>query len=214
MLKRFTSTGWIIFWFIFCWPFGIVLLVLRMTGYYNTDSSYQPKIEYKDSGISMPGERYSSRTTIFLVLGILFCIAGVFAATDVGGGSAASGMPSLVAGIILLYFYSKRKKIFNQYDKYLEYLINYPVTTISDLADGVGESEAAVRSAVSDMIQKKLLFAEIVNGDTIVVKGFETPKEAQKAKVRRVVQCPGCGARIEIIEGQSNRCDYCDTALG
>ena len=212
-LRKFTSTGWIIFWMIIFWPFGLVCLVLRVTGYYdNSANADSTDVVITDANIyTRPGEKYLKRNTVLLVIGLLFLFVGV-SANFLSGVEAGEGVPALFLGVMLLLFYVKRRKTYDKYKKYIDYLNNYSVTTFRDMASGLSESESTVRVAISEMIQKKILFADIVNGEKVVLYGqHDTP--AEPAQPRRVVKCPGCGAYGEVIPGDKNRCEYCGTPL-
>lgn len=125
----------------------------------------------------------------------------------------------LGGGVALNIVVVKRIKEYKHYKKYLDYITAKRKISVEELAKMMQKRTEDVIKDVSAMIQIKMVDGYINEYNEIVLKSYEMiennikkQKEIQNMKTVPV-KCDSCGAINKYIEGQVNRCEYCNSYL-
>ena len=188
--------------FIFCWPAGIVLLILK--------SRKKIEAESKISRLQRKQQRYQNIAIIFLII-TLFLVSIFIFDEDVVDVSENFGYIfgcSAIFGIPAYVFYQKSKNLKIKIDELMTYddlVMIRNITSIKKLSEKLNVSEEKVLKFVSEMIRQNQLDAYIKDEKEIILKNVNRRTES--------VQCKNCGAENPYIEGRENICEYCGSIL-
>ena len=198
----------IIIAFIFFWPLGIVLLILRSRNKTETYTIWK---------------RTRVIGWILLIIGILFVI--VFIA-DIADGyhyehlgdvifMLALGLGFAIGGIATLTTSKKQRAKSDRYKMYINFIINNEIEDIADIAHKMNISIAAVINELTTMISKGFLGTYIIDvkANRVFCPNKERIKQEEKERNTRVVICSnGCGAS-NVINTPVGRCEYCQSPI-
>lgn len=133
--------------------------------------------------------------------------------------SAVLAFSFLVIGIILTVIVVKRRKEYKHYKKYLDYITAKRKISVEELAKMMQEGPEEVMRNVSAMIQIKLIDGYINEHNEIVLRAYEIIENDNKRKKAMQnmqsipIRCEACGAMNVYINGEENRCEYCNSYL-
>ena len=125
----------------------------------------------------------------------------------------------LGGGVALNIVVVKRIKEYKHYKKYLDYITAKRKISVEELAKLVIERPEEVMRNVSSMIQNRLIDGYINEHNEIILRSYEmieNNKRRQKAiqNMQSVpINCEACGAMNVYINGEENRCEYCNSYL-
>lgn len=122
----------------------------------------------------------------------------------------------VLPGAILGLVWWKRKNVFDNYKKYLDYINVRKKIKLDSLCNkmNVGYDEAV--NDLTEMLNKGLLKGYLED-DELILEGFnkekQEVKEVKAKKETKIVKCKECGAKNTIVIGEDNECEYCGSAL-
>ncbi len=125
----------------------------------------------------------------------------------------------LGGGVALNIVVVKRIKEYKHYKMYLDYITAKRKISVEELAKLVIERPEEVMRNVSSMIQNRLIDGYINEHNEIILRSYEmieNNKRRQKAiqNMQSVpIKCEACGAMNVYINGEENRCEYCNSYL-
>lgn len=125
----------------------------------------------------------------------------------------------IIVGIIFTIILIKRIKKYKHYKRYLDYIMAKRKIGIEELAKLVIETPEEVMRNVSAMIQNRLIDGYINEHNEIILRSYEiieNNKKRQKAiqNMQSVpIKCEACGAMNIYVNGEENRCEYCNSYL-
>lgn len=198
----------IIFAFIFFWPVGIALVVMR--------NSANKKTMFSGS----------SHGVIYIVMGVILILAGIGGLSD----NILLALFFIVGGIALIYYSKQVKKKSMRYKQYIELIVNREETSLDKIASVCNIQYDVMLKDLQLMINKDVLEGAILdqNSRTISIRkaapmrpasyatapqmdSAYTTAPAQQVEVTCV--CPGCGAKNIVIKGSTINCEYCDSPI-
>ena len=200
--KRPISWVWIVLAFIFFWPVGIALLIVRL----NSDRAVAMRC----------GKTLTVVSYILIVLGVFILFGdGIFV-----------GIVFLSAGIGLNILSRRTKKRAALNRQYISLIANHRMTSLDEIANAVGLPFETVTSDINNMIRDGFfsgLYLDIAGRKVVLPQAAATqyaPPEAghghapaaQNVPQPRVVECRGCGANATLI-GAVGTCEYCGCPL-
>ncbi|RIW34285.1 hypothetical protein D3H55_09900 [Bacillus salacetis] len=126
-------------------------------------------------------------------------------------------MPNLIAAIVLivvavvcLVTALRLTLRFGQYKKYLPIIKGHDQLLIQQVADITHSDYRRVMNDLQNMIDSNYIngyYIDYKNG--ILVDKNHIPEKF----VKKAVKCQTCGASNEMVTGQSNYCQYCDSLM-
>lgn len=223
-MEKFKNTpGIVIFFaFLFAWPIGLMLLILK---YSSKSSSNLEDVSKKINGATIIGERTNNKLNklktkrkIFKVLSIIeLVIATVFfiaLMTDL----ATNNMENIEGGIMVNVFdfavllplcitYFKTNNLIKKIESYQNLILIRDIYDTQKLAIYLNVSRAEVLDFISYMIREGYLDLDMENDNIVQPKEYVDP-----AQVFSIV-CQSCGASNKYIKGKNNKCEYCGNVL-
>lgn len=226
----YLKTGVIVCAFLFCWPIGVALLILR------TNANKKNMFDRRTT------EKMCYIIGGFLVLGGLGSFSGSFFA----------GVFYTAGGAALIYYGKKNKEKVERYKKYINLVVNNNVTSLDTIARKINVDYSVVRNDIQNLIDKgtfrnariddasrSLELSEVPSADlpqdnilgdfvdaiTDVAREIGVPTGQKERTVDDIPQkpasnpnativavtCPGCGATRRAIKGIVVECEYCGT---
>lgn len=214
--RKFTSVGWIIFWFIVFYPLGYVFLFLRLKDKFGNKYTAVNK-DNEEIKVFKPGTGYEIGKKFMIFGGAVFALAalGMFSNAVRYGFADDIVRTVAYAGISALLLYSAYKRAENQkrYQPYLNYLTAYGTDPIFDLAYSLGVTREQAIKDLSEMIQKKIIRASISEDGYIVLDANPEKIPSSSRYETKFVRCNSCGAPNAIKPGAPRKCEYCDSPL-
>lgn len=197
----------IVLLFIFFWPLGIILLILKLSNK-NVD-----KIE------TLKNKKIMNVVvaSIAFFLGLVFILIAVVGIGEIANGYSDSG--SIGALVMLIIFISvcvvlgvwrckKAVTINNTIKKinmYQTLIIVRELYDLNEIASNMKISKSEVLEDISNYIREGYLYG-------IRIKQNKIEKIVDPNKIFNV-NCPSCGANNKCIQGKENKCVYCGTIL-
>ena len=199
--KRPISWVWIILAFIFFWPVGIVLLIIRL----NSDRTAAMRC----------GKALGVVSIIVIIFGVFLMLGDLFV-----------GIIFLAAGIVLNILSRRTKKKAARSRQYISLIANNRMTSLDEIASAVGLPFDTVTNDLNNMIREGYftgLYLDIPGRKIVLPQGapaqhsaptagFENAPAAQNIPQPRVVECKGCGANATLM-GAVGTCEYCGGPL-
>lgn len=210
----YLNTWVIVLAFIFCWPIGVVLLIMR------TNSSKQ--------------NMFDGATTAkicYIVGGILILAGlGTFKSSFFGGLFWTAG------GIAVIYYGVQNKKKVERYKKYIDLIANQGVRSLDTISNTLNITYSVTKSDIETLISKgtfkgarideltrsielnavPVMETQNVGGtlggfiDSISGMAGEAGMGGNSGSSTSVVAtCPGCGGTMPAFKGSTVECDYC-----
>lgn len=188
--------------FFFCWPVGIILVIMR--------NSANKKTMFSGT----------SQGKIYVIIGVILIIAGLGSLE----GSILSGLFFIAGGVALIYYSKQVKKKALRYKQYIELIVNREETSLDRIASTCNIQYDIVVKDLKLMIEKDILDGAILDqvGRTITVSkpapmrpaSYAAPQvEGYAAPVEVSCVCPGCGAKNVVTKGTTINCEYCDSPI-
>lgn len=209
------SWGVIILAFLFFWPVGIVLLVMRNR---NTNK------------VSRQSLFTNTNKKKYITIGVILIVIGLMTISD----SALMGLFLIIGGIILIVYSEKLVKDAARRKKYMDLIVNNQVYSLEKIASICNVQYSIVLKELNQLIsfgvlkgayidesKRQVMLASTANTSGIVQMtqtledGFasftQTVTGAAAVQQPKMVAavCPGCGAKMSIPEGAVVECEYC-----
>ncbi|MFM9330531.1 hypothetical protein [Paenibacillus mesotrionivorans] len=122
---------------------------------------------------------------------------------------------------------NKSNKINERYNHYRELITQNSIKFIEEMAQATGHRPLVVRNELKHMIHNNLLSGIEIHGNQIIrldnkwagmVSHPQTNKPENKGDPSRApkpktIECHGCGASTTIMEGETTKCEYCDSII-
>jgi len=197
--RKQTSWGWIIFWFIFFWPIGLVLLIKR---------------EKSDKQATLNSNR-GVFIASFILMGI--GVSGL-------ASSSFAGFLFLIGGVAIFLHARKVKKTGDRYKNYITLIVNHNHTSIEKIANLAGVSYDVALSDLQNMINDGYFQGAYIDTAQGIIVLSQIPVQNQfqpemavnhvhTQPQRMAISCNSCGASAVIVVGQPSQCEYCDSFL-
>lgn len=201
----------IIIAFIFFWPLGLILLVLRQKN--------------KKSNFFIG----STDKKKYYIIGAILVFIGISSF----GESFLAALFFIAGGVALFYYAEKMAKRAVRNRNYIDFIINQGETSIDKIANMCNVQYPIVVKEVNQLINMGVLKDAIVNEATRsvnmmkkdptisvmneVMNGFEQGMQVGEGTYTSnemvTVTCSGCGAKVSIKRGTSINCEYCDMPI-
>jgi hypothetical protein len=138
--------------------------------------------------------------------------------------SAITFLPSMIMFGVAS---NKSKKINERYNHYRELITQNSIRFIEDMAQATGQRPLVVRNELKHMIHNNLLSGIEIHGNQIIktenkwtpmINPSQTKKPEDKGKPSlalkpKIIECHGCGASSTLMEGETTKCEYCDSIV-
>lgn len=209
------SWGVIILAFLFFWPVGIVLLVMRNR---NTNK------------VSRQSLFTNTNKKKYITIGVILIVIGLTTISD----SALMGLFLIIGGIILIIYSEKLVKDAARRKKYMDLIVNNQVYSLEKIASICNVQYSVVLKELNQLISFGVLKGAYIDEGKRQVMIAGTPNTSgiipmtqtledglasftqtvtgaaavQQPKMVAAV-CPGCGAKMSIPEGAVVECEYC-----
>ena len=124
---------------------------------------------------------------------------------------------------------NKTNKMNKRYILYRDLLTRNSIKFIEEMAQATGHRPLVVRNELKHMIHNNLLSGIEIHGNQIIrldnkwagmVSHPQTNKPEHKGDPSRAskpqpktIECHGCGASTTLMEGQTAKCEYCDSII-
>lgn len=159
-----------------------------------------------------------------IILGIFFLL------TSFGGFSMqpVTSLGFLCLGIFFIVCGYQWAQLRSICKKYSTLLSTDPKKSISTLATATNSSVATVRANIQMMIKKGLIenIAIDEQSNRVVIKDASNNTSSDTSSASQisstgeilepsivVIECPGCGAKNKIPQGQAAECDHCGSSI-
>ena len=207
MEQKGTKWGWIVFWLIFFWPAGLLLLFKKLA----TDKSAM--MSGRTGALSVIG-------WILIIFGALIAIATMSALEGLSG-IAVFFLIWVAGGVLLLRKASKTKRTAAKFKKYIEIVVNQNVRSIDNVASAVGLPYDVAVKDLQDMINIGYLkdayidhgSREISLRQHVSTVYAQATGAHQAAPQMTAARCHGCGANNVTVVGGVSECEYCGTPI-
>ena len=196
--SKWLSTKYIVVSLILFWPLGFVLLYLRLSKNYG---------------------KYVAATYTLLGVGFFFFIAGLlFFMSEENTIEERIIMGIIMISIGSLCFFQGvvREKKLKEYKKYLPYIKSRKKIRLETLSNKLNVDLEIVKLTILEMLDKEIIngyFSEDEYELIITDKNNKKTDLTEKAKETKVVKCPSCGAKNNVIVGEKKNCEFCGTPL-
>ena len=210
-LPWYYSWPTIILAFLFFWPVGIALLIMRNNSMKKT---------------SRQSLFVNTNKKMYITIGGILIFFGLCMFSD----SFLMGLFFLAGGIALIAYSGKLVKSAERRKKYIDLIVNNDITGIEKIASICNVQYSVVLKELNQMISLGVLkgayvdesarkvvlppaqqIAQNVMGDVSQMFGEVMP--AIEAPKMVAVSCPGCGAKMTIRAGSVVECEYCSAAV-
>lgn len=162
-----------------------------------------------------------------LALLYLICIA---ASADATNGDAMFISTTIIVGLpafLLLYFGIQKKKLIDEFKKYVAIISKVPNGFIPDIAATLNTSVDVVKRNLDLMIKKQFFANAYIDHDSncIIINGKKAQNNMTSPSANKLTQsetqtprmvtvkCEGCGAPNAIQKGTVGECEYCGTPI-
>lgn len=210
------STWIIVLAFIFFWPLGVFLLIMRSAG--NKQSLFLGSTDRK---------KYIIGGACLILIGIMW----------MSSGSAGRGFFMIVGGIVVIAYSDKSRKKAVRNRQYIDIIVNQGQTSLDNIANMCNINYDVVlkelRTLITLGVLKNAVIDEAARTITIQQAAPQIPQQnlqqtlsglvdsvtgavgAQASESAQMVACtcPGCGAKVAIRKGTTQVCDYCDSPI-
>lgn len=150
---------------------------------------------------------------------------------DVGAAFLVVSLIFDAIGIMLIIFSRKRKKLINDFKKYVSAISADPTGSIANLAAAVGTSQDVVKKNLELMIRRKYFVNAYINQETncVVIRNISIANSSQptvdvqptiNANQQAIPKleyisctCKSCGGINRVVKGQSAECDFCGSPI-
>lgn len=222
-MERFKNipTWIIVLSFIFAWPIGLVLVILKVVA--KEDSKFE-EANSKVSNTTIINNKFNKLDKIkakkskFKVLTIIqFIIALVFffaMISDLATGNMENIEGAIIINVLtfgiltpLCITYFKTNSLVKKIETYQNLILIRDIYDTNKLATYLGTSRMQVLDFVTYMIREGYLELDIKNDNLVKPKEYIDP-----AQVFSII-CQNCGATNKYIKGKNNKCEYCGSVL-
>jgi len=203
-VRKQTSWGWIIFWFVVFWPVGLFMLIRRQ----RTDKQATLKC---NKGVFITSYILMGLGAIYFFMAVTSQPDMFFAFFVFGGG-----------GVVVYLFARKTKIKGDHFRKYIAMIVNSNQRSIDAIASAAGvpynvavnELQSMINSgyfgsAYIDVSQRQIVIPQPIHPQGYQTAAVPSPVQPQSM----VISCPGCGANARVFLGQWVACEYCDSPL-
>lgn len=208
--KKSPGWGWAVFWLVFLWPLGL-FLVLR---------------KYNHKTVIMSASKAPMVAAWILIsLGVITLLSNTQRlSTDY---FVTLALVSWVVGGVLILIKTKKIKVkAEQYQKYLNRILNCGERNLDNLASAASVTYGQAQTDIQAMIDGGYLQGAIqeANRTIVLVQDMQAapppytvapaaPSQPDLRQQSRSVRCPGCGANNVVSGGRITECEYCGTPL-
>lgn len=206
------STWAIVLAFLFFWPLGIVLLILR-------NSSSKQSIFLGSTN----KKKYIIAGIILIVLGLIY----------ISSDNTFMGLFMIIGGIALIVYAEQLKKKAVRNRQYMDLIINQGQTSLDNIANMCNINYELVvkelRTLISLGVLKNAVIDENYRTITVQKQPVQAPQQNLQGTVSNLVDsiagavnqsseevmcvCPGCGAKVALRKGTTQNCEYCDMPI-
>ena len=208
--------------FIFMWPVGIVLLVLKYSG--KDDANYEKVLTNANrNGVSMikkentkleklkkKRKRFKVYTIIQVIIAIVFFFSFIVDIAEEDDNLEGAILVNVIAFGILVpccITYFKTNTLIKKIETYQNLILIRDMYDTQKLAQYLNCPRNEVLDFVTYMIREGYLELEIKNDNLAKPKEYIDP-----AQMFSIV-CQNCGATNKYIKGKNNKCEYCGSIL-
>ncbi len=207
------STWIIVLAFLFFWPLGVVLLILRSAG--SKQSVFLGSTDKK---------KYIIGGACLILLGMMW----------ISSGSTGMGLFMIVGGIVVIAYADKSKRRAIRNRQYIDIIVNQGQTSLDNIANMCNINYDLVvkelRTLITLGVLKNAVLDEMTRTITIQRVAPQIPQQNLQQTLSGLVDgvvgtqasesaqmvactCPGCGAKVAIRKGTTQVCDYCDSPI-
>lgn len=207
------STWIIVLAFLFFWPLGVVLLILRSAG--SKQSVFLGSTDKK---------KYIIGGACLILLGMMW----------ISSGSTGMGLFMIVGGIVVIAYADKSKRRAIRNRQYIDLIVNQGQTSLDNIANMCNINYDLVvkelRTLITLGVLKNAVLDEMTRTITIQRVAPQIPQQNLQQTLSGLVDgvvgtqasesaqmvactCPGCGAKVAIRKGTTQVCDYCDSPI-
>ena len=211
-LPWYYSTVAIVLAFLFFWPLGIVLLILRNSS--NKQSVFLGSTDKKK----------------YIIAGVILILIGI---SLFSSKSFFMGFFMIIGGIALIVYAEKLKRKALRNRQYIDLIVNQGQTSLDSIANMCNinydlvvkelrslTSLGVLKNAVIDENYRTITvqnqpaqalpqnWAGVVPGETDSFAGT-----ASQSTEEVMCVCPGCGAKVALRKGAAINCEYCDMPI-
>lgn len=198
--RKPTSWGWIIFWFIFFWPIGLILLIKRLA--------------VDKSATLNNGKTVAVISYILIGIGVIYLI---MAFTEESSLSIAAVL-FIGGGIWVNRVAAKMKHRGDRYKKYIDLIVNQNQTAVDSIASAVGVTYDVAVADLRKMIAAGYFVGaqiDLARREIVLMRhAVQQVSQFSAAQPRdKVVTCGSCGANNKVPAGGIAECEYCGSLL-
>lgn len=214
--------GFVIFLaFVFAWPIGFVLLILKYTS--KSSDTYEKVgrsakiINENASNFNKLNKKKSKKRTLKIVTIILLVITLIFFATlisDIATGNFENIEGGIIVNVLsfgifipICINYLKTDKLIKKIESYQNLILIRDIYDTQKLSTYLNEPKEKILDFIVYMIREGYLELDIENDNIVKPKEYVDP-----ASVFSIV-CECCGASNKYIKGKNNKCEYCGNVL-
>lgn len=200
----------IILIFVFFWPIGLVLLILKFT-----NNNIEPIEKLKSRKISN-----IIITSIMFVIGIIFSLVALVGVSEILNGSTGTDtigalvfLVILIAIFVILGVWRCKKAIeisnmIRKIYKYQNLIIDREIYDLDEIASNMNILKTEILNDVAKYIRDGYLSGIRVKQNIIE----KIPEYISPDRIHNII-CSSCGANNKCIQGKVNKCGYCGTIL-
>lgn len=191
--------------FLFFWPVGIVLLILRNNQ--NKQSIFLG----------------STNKKLYIIAGIVLIFLGICSFSS----SKMMGFFMIVGGIALIVYAEKLTKKAQRNRQYIELIVNQGETSLDKIASICNIQYDKVLKELTQLVNVHVLKNAVIDTTyrTITIQKMPVQQQDPLAAIPNMMNtatvqnetvtctCSGCGAKVMLPKGAAVNCDYCDTPI-
>lgn len=126
----------------------------------------------------------------------------------------------MVIGIILLIRGTQTTNIVKKCQKYVDIISDQNEANIYDIANTLSQPVNSIITDLQNMISKRFFVGAYLDTDAYKImfhnQTTNIPTPAVNNSVQQemnVTTCTGCGAKIRIVKGSADKCEYCGSSI-
>lgn len=202
----YLSTIAIIVAFLFFWPLGIVLIIIRTKG-----SNMDRQAVFKGA----------SNQKIYVIGGSVLALIG-FINLFSSSSNKFWAVFMIIGGFFLVYYSTRIAKTAARNRDYINLIVNSDIDDVATIADACGvtvdKAEKEIQQLINIGVLKNTTLDTISHVVTMTRTQFEQVQDYNDNNVSSAgdmvtISCPGCGAKMTLRRGASATCDYCDAPI-
>ena len=201
----YLSTAVIVLAFLFFWPLGIALIIIRAKG-----SSMDRQAVFKGA----------SNQKLYVIGGAVLAIIGL---VNLFTPRSSKGWAvfMIIGGAFLIYYSTRIAKTAARNRDYINMIVNQDIDDVTIIADACNVPVEKAEKEIQQLISIGVLRNTTLDTASHIVTMTRQPiQQAQDYSDYDMgggdmvtVACPGCGAKMNLRRGTSINCEYCDAPI-